>query len=290
MDATNGHADLLDDPVLQAMETWKLAGVLDAPQRVDALSKSLRAATEQTSSKTLQLERENSQLRNELAEVKGTVEGIAKSLQTIAQMVSNRPEPVQQQQPSQTILNLSASGLAEQLGEVLSKSVADVIYKTLERAISAPVTNVSMDVEALGQCIAGQMLPVLKAIADRPEPVAPSVRMGGPNVAVDMAPVAKALDDLRELVTKAVQPVQQQPVDLSPLNNLADAVNEQSKVLRKAIDSTKPQDLTPILKAVSDGNAESRDAVTKAIAQMAPKNKRVSQDPDTGDLLVRYDT
>lgn len=285
---TNGHASTLvnDDPLLLAMDSLKDAGVLDTPSRIDALSKSLRASTEQASSKALRLEQENAQLRNELAEVRGSVEGMAKSLQTIAQMVSNRPEPVQQQ-PNQTVLNLSASGLAEQLGEVLTKCVADVIYKTLERAVSSPVTNVSMDVEALGLTIAGQMAPLLKSLSDRPEPLAPIVDVAAPNVQVDLTSIALALEkSLGGMVERMTQPPAQVQVSVDT-EGIAEAVGKAiGKSMERFAERMRPQDLAPILKRLDEQGERIDKSLGSIASRPQPRQKRISHDPDTGDLIV----
>lgn len=267
-------------PILAAMESWRDAGVLDAPKRIDALSKSLQQQGARQEGRVDQLNKAMEALLHENALLRGELAGIAKSLDAIGRVDNRPPQPVN----VPVSLNLSASGLAEQLGEVLSKSVADVIYKTLERAVSAPVTNVSMDVEALGKVIGDRMEPVLKSLSERPEPLPPSVDVAGATVNVDLAPVALALEkSIGGIVAQLSQPPAQVQVTVDT-EHLSDVIGKAiGKSMERMIDKMQPQDLTPVLKRIDEGNA----AVQKALAERnRPRQKRIGHDPDTGDLIV----
>ena len=292
MASTNGHADLLEDPVLMALESWKAAGVLDAPQRVDALSKSLRAVSDQQKAVVAEnaelsrvckdVARFNRQLQDDLAatrEKSATLERDLAELRGTVKAMSSRPDS----QGGMT-LNLLASGLAEQLGEVLSKSVVDVIDKTLAQAISAPVANITIDTEALGRSIVEGQAAVLRSISERPEPQAPIVDVAATQVHVDMLPVAVALEkSIGGMVAQMSQPAAQVQVTVDT-EGIADAVGKAiGKSMERFAERMQPQDLAPVLKRIDEGNA----AVQKALTERnRPKQKRIGHDPDTGDLIV----
>lgn len=257
-------------PILEAMESWRDAGVFDAPARIDMLAKSIGQVVAENKALKAEL-RGFKELLASQVQVAETLQEVTKSLHAIA---ANK---------SQVQLMLPA-----EVGGKLEVGPQNVHVNPIIK-MDAPQVHVPTEglVKSLAELVFGMFAPVLKTISERPEPQAPNVDVAGAIVEMNMAPVAKAIDDLRELVTKNGEPQPPPPpVDLTPLNNLADAVNRQAKAVEKAIDAMKPQDLAPILKRLD----EQGERIDKSLGSIAdrpqPRQKRISQDPDTGDLIV----
>jgi len=289
-DDLNGYA-----PILKAMESWKDAGVLDAPARLDALSKSLRTVGDRNAELAVTVRNltvDNEQLRADLDQQRKSASSVEKELaelRGIVKTIESRPAqaPVQ---GGATTLNMSVSGLAEQLGEVLTKSVADVVAKAMTQAgapvVQVPTGELAAEVaKGLGEALG----PMLKAAFDRPEPQplpAPNVQVDGAQVFVDMAQVAKAVAAVHKSLETIHERAQQPPqvnFDASAIVDAVGIVGRMMMQLEKAIDRMQPPDLTPVLKRIDEGNA----AMQKVLAERnRPKQKRISHDPNTGDLIV----
>lgn len=259
--------DLEDDPILEALQSWKDAGVLDAPEQISRLEKVVR----DQGALLHDLSQQNKALAADLralAQQKAAADVETAELRGLVKSLEGRPVSSQG-----ATINLSASGLAEQLGEVLSKSVADVVNKTLERALVAPTVNVETDVASLGKTIADGLAPALEMLAQPRETVlpAPLVNVGETAVTVDTLPMAEAINEFKKSLVAL--PAPEVLVNLEPLV-------EQNKLLRKCLEKMAPPDLTPILKALE----RQGERIDKALQppERKPRTKKLSQDYDGG--------
>ena len=249
-------------------ESLKDAGVMDAPEQVRALG----AAHSK-------LDAENKSLQAEVAELRGGMNALLKSLDVL----KSQPPA----QAPQTTLNLSSNGLAEQLGKVLAGSVADVINKTLDRAVSKPHVEVKVDTANIAQEVAKGLAPVLKSIAER-QPDQHSI---------DTAPIAKTLERLEAIASYRDPP---QPIvydNAAVAKALADMgefmraqseqVTEQSRLVRKALERL-------------DGHVERQEIVQKSLTdkltepppvpeQIKKTAKKLTQQYDGSYLIEEVD-
>ena len=267
MSELNGY-----EPVLQAMESWKDAGVLDAPQRIAALAKSierLEAVVERQHATIEALRKSLGEQANDV--IGGRLTNSVKMLERAAEKMASSPREVHVTSP----VNLTAP-IAIPTGEI-----GEAIGK-------APATALRTDTmaEAIGRSLGEAMLPVLKSLAERQEPQvfveAPNVKVSAsPAPVVDMLPVQKAID---HLVDKLNQPQPSATFDVEPL---AKAVSAMSEAVEKAIKKAgqhQPVDLTPVLKRLE----EQGERIDKALnrEQPRPVQKRLKQDYETGEWLV----
>ena len=257
----NGYA-----PMVETLESWQDAGVLDAPEHISTLADLVERLMLDGQELREQVKSLSQQLASQ-TDVAKAIQETAASLKDVAAGKSHLELP---------------QGLIDKLN-----AGPPQVEVNAPVSMEAPVVNVP--VRELAKVLGDALLPMLKELARRPNPAAPSVKVDGSRISVDMTSVAKAISDIRGLVERLPQPTS--PVDLSPIAALAEAVEGQTKVLRKVIEAMKPQDLTPILKAISDSNDLAVKAIEK-VAQRPPqaRQKRIAHDPDTGDLIVTEDS
>ena len=253
----NGYA-----PVVDTLESWRDAGVLDAPEHISTLADLVERLMLDGQELREQVKSLSQQLVSQ-TDVAKAIQETASSLKDVAAGKSHLELP---------------QGLIDKLN-----AGPPQVEVNAPVSMEAPVVNVP--VRELAKVLGDLLLPVLKAIAKRPDPIAPTVKVDGSRISVDMTSVAKAISDMRGLVERLPQPAP--PMDLSPITALAEAVEGQTKAIKKAIEATKPQDLTPILKAIGDSNELAVKAIEKAgYRPPQAKQKRLTQDYATGDWIV----
>ena len=237
MSELNGHAE---NPLVMALQSWKDAGVLDAPERIASLAKAfehLEAVVERQS------------------EVIGRLEKSLANANDAVERLSARSPTVTLSLPDSMRLDIPPA-------QVTMNPLIEV---------AQPVNNneIRIDVDSMAKTLAYELTPILKGLANRPVSEVHHVDNGAPLLALH-----KSLGELVERLNQPAPPAQV-TVDMTLV---AKALSKHGKATNAAIEKTlatveklltqKPQGADANLGALIEG------AVRKVVGELPESQRR----------------